>query len=90
MVSNVVGSATSSAATLTVIVPPLITNQPQSLTVNQGQGAAFSAAPAGSTPLSFQWQFNGLLIPGATATNYTIASAQATNAGSYSDRKSVV
>src|SRR5262249_13595966 len=46
--ANVAGSATSSTATLTVIVPPTITTQPTSQTVNQGQTASFSVAASGT------------------------------------------
>jgi sugar lactone lactonase YvrE len=83
VVSNSVGSITSAVAILTVLVPPAITNQPQSLTVNQGTDAPFSVTATGTTPLFYQWQWNGAPISGATATNYTVTSAQPTNAGSY-------
>jgi sugar lactone lactonase YvrE len=83
-VSNSAGSVTSSNALLTVLVPPTIAAQPQSLTVTQGQTAAFSVTPAGTTPLSCQWLFNSAPISGATDTNYTVTSAQQTDAGSYS------
>src|SRR5207245_1552847 len=51
VVSNSVGSVTSSAATLTVNVPPSITSQPVSQTVNLGQTATFSVTATGTAPL---------------------------------------
>ncbi|MGD0262555.1 MAG: immunoglobulin domain-containing protein, partial [Verrucomicrobiota bacterium] len=84
VITNSLGSVTSFVATLTVLLPPSITAQPQSLTVTQSQSAAFSVTPAGTTPLSCQWLFNSAPIAGATATNYTVTNAQSTNAGSYS------
>ena len=86
LVTNSAGSVTSSAAILTVITatPPSITTQPQSQTVIAGQSASFSVAATGTAPLSYQWRFNGTNIAGATATNYTKANVQATNAGNYS------
>jgi DNA-binding beta-propeller fold protein YncE len=84
VITNSLGSVTSFVATLTVLLPPSITAQPQSLTVTQSQNAAFSVTPAGTTPLSCQWLFNSAPIAGATATNYTVTNAQSTNAGSYS------
>jgi DNA-binding beta-propeller fold protein YncE len=83
VVSNSLGTATSSNALLTVLVPPSITAQPQSLTITQNQDAAFSVTPAGTTPLSCQWLVNSAPISGATATNYTVANAQPADAGSY-------
>src|SRR5438132_9665813 len=59
IVWNSYGSATSAVATLTVIVPPMITNQPQSQTVVVGQNASFSVTATGTAPLSYQWRFNG-------------------------------
>ena len=88
VVSNPAGSVTSSPpAVLTVIAvptPPSITGQPQNQTVSQTSSATFTVTAAGSTPLAYQWRFNGAGLTGATASSYTIASAQPTNAGSYS------
>ena len=84
VVTNVAGSATSSAATLSVNLPPAITSQPANLTVNQGQTASFSVTATGTAPLSYQWQKNGTAINGATGNSYSIASAQADDAGAYS------
>jgi len=70
-------------------VGPSILNPPASLTVTQGQAAAFSVAASGTAPLSYQWYFNtNTALAGQTATNLSIASAQATNAGTYSVRVS--
>jgi sugar lactone lactonase YvrE len=78
------GTVTTSPAMLTVTGPPAIVGQPGSMTVSQGQIAAFGATATGTTPFSWQWQFNSAPISGATGTSYTIPSAQPTNAGSYS------
>jgi hypothetical protein len=77
------GSVTSSSATLTVNVPVTITSQPQNQTVTQGQGAMFSVTAAGSTPLGYQWYFNGSAISGATSSSLTLSDVQAAQAGSY-------
>ncbi|MGZ4971566.1 MAG: GH25 family lysozyme [Limisphaerales bacterium] len=85
VVSNSAGSVTSADATLTVTpgVAPTITTQPQSQTVIQGQNATFTVGASGSTPLSYQWTFNGANIAGATASSYTVVSAKSTSAGNY-------
>ena len=65
---------------------PTITAQPQSQTVSQGGGAAFTvtATDAPTTaPLYYQWSFNTAPIGGATATSYTVSDAQNVNAGNY-------
>ncbi len=84
VVSNTLGTATSANAILTVIAPPTITANPQSLLINQGSNATFTVTAVGTPPLSYQWRFNGTNISGATATAYTRASAEASDAGSYS------
>jgi len=84
MVSNVAGTVTSGAATLTVNVPPTITTQPQNQTVIQGQSASFSVAASGTTPLSYQWYFNGTAMSGATSSGLSLTNVQTAQAGSYS------
>ena len=76
VVTNSAGSATTSAAILTVNpAPPTITTQPVSQTVNVGQTATFSVVVTGSAPLSYQWKKNGTNIGGATTSSYTTPSA---------------
>lgn len=82
MVSNPVGSATSAQAIMTVIIPPSITQQPVSDTVNVGQTATFSVVANGTVPLSYQWQKNGVNISGATSASYTTPAATSGDNGS--------
>jgi hypothetical protein len=84
VVVNFSGSVTSAVATLSVLVPPIIIQQPVSLTVTQGNSAAFTASASGVPPPDFQWLFNGAIVGGATNSSFTISSAQAANAGKYS------
>jgi autotransporter-associated beta strand protein len=62
---------------------PNIIGQPANQSVSQGQPAGFIVNATGIPNPACQWYKNGLLIAGATATNYTIASAVRTNAGNY-------
>ena len=63
---------------------PVITTQPQSISVAQGNTATFSVTVTGSTPLSYQWKKSGTNISGATNSTYSIASTVTSNAGTYS------
>jgi hypothetical protein len=82
-VTNIAGSITSSAAALTVNVPPAITTQPQSQTVTLDQNASFSIVATGTAPLSYQWSHNGSALAGATASALALSNVQTTDAGSY-------
>jgi hypothetical protein len=89
-VTNYNGSTTSSNAILTFpgVVLPSISVQPTNRTVDVGGETYFSVTAAGSTPLSYQWNFNGVAIPGASnpdATNNLLAfiNVQANQAGTY-------
>ncbi len=86
IVSNSAGSTTSDTATLTVdttAVAPAITTQPVSQTVNVGASVTFTAAANGTPTPTYQWQFDGANITGATSASYTIASVATGNAGTY-------
>ncbi|MDM0115177.1 SBBP repeat-containing protein [Variovorax sp. J22R133] len=79
VVSNAsAASASSNGATLTVtaaLVAPGITTQPANASIGIGDSATFSVLAAGTAPLAYQWQRNGVDIPGATAASYTTAPA---------------
>jgi hypothetical protein len=62
---------------------PNIIGQPAGVTVSAGQSANFIVTATGIPFPAAQWYKNGVLISGATATNYSIASAVPTNAGGY-------
>ena len=84
VVTNDAGTATSPAATLTVLVPPVITNQPVDLTVIAGSNATFAVLAGGTLPLSYRWLFNtNQNLSGATNASYTVTNAQPANAGQY-------
>ncbi|HXZ19633.1 MAG TPA: immunoglobulin domain-containing protein, partial [Candidatus Acidoferrales bacterium] len=51
--------------------PPSITTQPMNQTVPVGQSATFSVTATGTSPLSYQWYENGMLLQGATSSSYT-------------------
>src|SRR6185503_16150383 len=85
-VSNSAGSVSSSAATVTVVVPPTITTQPSSQSVNVGSTLTLTVTASGTGPLSYQWIKDGANIAGATASTYSVSSAQAAHAGSYTVR----
>lgn len=63
--------------------PPAITTQPQSQSVMVGQSARFSIGVTGEPAPTYQWSFEGRAIAGATASSYTVASAQLASAGDY-------
>lgn len=56
---------------------------PQSQTNAPGANVIFSANVTGSQPISYQWQFNGSNIAGATTAALTVSNAAPTNAGTY-------
>ena len=87
-VSNTAGSTLSDDAVLSVATPPpsvvapSITAQPASLTVTEGQAASFTVTASG-TSLSYQWRKNGTAIPNAITATFSLASASAADAASY-------
>ncbi len=85
---NAEGRVLSRVARLTVAgagtpTPPVITTQPASITVPEGASAAFAVAVSGSTTPTYQWQRNGVDLPGRTSATLEIAAVAASDAGSY-------
>ncbi len=83
MVSNAVGVATSAVALLTVLTPPTITGNPSNQTVAVGSSATFQVGVSGSSPFSYQWQFNGNKLVGATAIILSLNNLTSAQAGNY-------
>ncbi len=63
--------------------PPQITNQPASQAALLGQTVTFAVGVHGSLPLSYQWQFSGTNLNGATASTLALTNVQFDQAGSY-------
>ncbi|EDY18045.1 Immunoglobulin I-set domain protein [Chthoniobacter flavus Ellin428] len=87
--TNASGSATSTAATLTVNFAPSVTTNPSSTTVNSGATASFTAAASGNPSPTVQWQvstdggssFNN--VSGATSTTLSFTTAAGDNGKKY-------
>ena len=82
MVSNSAGAITSAVAALTIIVPPTITTQPQSLTVAVGESVSFHVTASGTTP-NYQWQHDGVNVTGAIQPTLLLSNVQTNDAGAY-------
>lgn len=64
--------------------PPTILQQPANQSVETGGTASFSVTAAGSSPLSYQWRFNGGNLAGATNAILTLTNLLSTQTGQYS------
>jgi hypothetical protein len=69
----------SSALTITKLT---ITTNPSNQAVNEGQNATFSVIATSPTPLSYQWQKNGVNIAGAINASYTSPQTTLSDSGS--------
>ena len=78
------GLATAGAMTIYSLSPSqtVVAGAPLTLNVTP-TGGTFTAAGGSYQPVSFQWTKNGAPIPGATSPGYTVASASASDAGTY-------
>ncbi len=83
-IGNAIGVVESVPAVLTVLpppTPPAIAAQPAAQNVALGESLALTVNAAGAQ--SYQWQKNGIAIPGATGSTYAIAAATPDTAGDY-------
>ncbi len=85
--SNGIGEPVQTATvTLTVVQLPSIELQPEGATLDQGQSHTMTIEVGGDPTPTVQWFRNGAAISGATDLSYTITSASASNAGTYTAR----
>ena len=80
MITATSGSV-SGSATLTVVAPPAITIQSTNGTIANGNVILNVGATGGG--LSYQWQFNGTNISGATGASLTLTNYSTNNIGVY-------
>jgi hypothetical protein len=66
-----------------VLLPATITTQPASQVVNPGTNVSFSVVADGIGELNYQWQFNGLNLPGRTNAVLWLSNVTSNHAGSY-------
>jgi hypothetical protein len=62
---------------------PVISMSPQQVLVCGGDTVTWSGYAVGVPPLSYQWRKNGVAIPGATTTAYSLTNLTAANNGTY-------
>jgi alpha-tubulin suppressor-like RCC1 family protein len=85
--TNTAGTATSKAATLTVQLAPTVTQQPASVSVEEGHSVGFEVRAAGFPAPSVQWELSidggtsWAQVKRATANQLSIASAKTSEDG---------
>ena len=82
VVRNAYGSVTSRVAALSVM-DPWISSPPLDQTANPGESVNFSATAQGTSPVSYQWRKNGVILPGETATSLSLTNLQRADAAAY-------
>ncbi len=86
VVTNTVGSVTSTVVTLTITnstAPPAITTQPLNQTVFRSNNVTFAVSANGALPLAYQWFFNSNVLGGATSPSLARNNVQTNAEGSY-------
>lgn len=89
LVWNSVGAALSEPATVTVLTPPSLIETPTNILVRvrpDPQAApqtnvTFRVKALSRQPLTYQWQFNGVDVPGATGPELTITNVTTNHLG---------
>ncbi|HZR17008.1 MAG TPA: choice-of-anchor Q domain-containing protein [Verrucomicrobiae bacterium] len=86
VITNSLGSITSRVAILTVtnVAPSVTLLGPLYQTVNTGSNVTLAVSATGSLPLSWQWNFNGSVVSGATSSTLALPGVTTNQAGTYS------
>jgi sugar lactone lactonase YvrE len=77
------GSVTSSIVSLTVVYPPSISSQPQSIVVTNGSLAQFAVSASGTGTLTYQWCDGTNEVLDATNSTLIVSNATASEVGDY-------
>ena len=83
-IHNLAGTALSAPVSLVIESAPIILQQPQDRVVAPGTTTFFSVAAEGTSPITYQWRFNDVEIPGATNPSLTLTNVQLSDEGTYS------
>jgi hypothetical protein len=65
------------------VLPPVISSPAANTAVTVAGGATQTLSVVATGAITYQWQRNGVDIPGATSADYVIANANATHSGQY-------
>jgi hypothetical protein len=86
VITNSLGSVTSQVAVLTVknAAPSVTLLGSVYQTVNTGSNVTLAVSATGSLPLSWQWNFNGSVVSGATSSSLALPGVTTNQAGTYS------
>jgi hypothetical protein len=82
-VSHAYGSVLSREAVVVIAIPPVVTRQPASLTVNEGAELRLSFEASGTRPFSVEWLRDGTAVAVTPETELLIPQVQSRDAGSY-------
>ena len=82
-VSNGAGRVESDLITVTVAQPASIVSQPEGGNAVLGETFVMSVVAACTEPISYQWQFGGQALEGATGSSLSLANVEAVNSGDY-------
>jgi uncharacterized repeat protein (TIGR03803 family) len=89
VVSNTIGSVTSSVAVLHIVSTPLFVTQPTNANAIGGTQVTLSSSAVGPGTLSYQWQFDGAplsdtpQISGSSSALLSLSAVSAASIGSY-------
>jgi hypothetical protein len=82
--SNALGGELSSNVVISVTAIPVgISQQPTNTTVFENYTAAFAVTATGTPPIFYQWSRDGVAIPGATASTYSLVAGLTNNGDVY-------
>jgi hypothetical protein len=88
VVTNSVGSVTSTAALVEVLEPPAIVSQPASQTVVAGRTIVLDVSVSGTVPYTFAWFKNGILMPNEVLPTLRFTVVKLEDAATYTFRVS--